>query len=346
MDTSAFIADEWYAVAAAAEVGAQPLARTVLGTGLVLYRTSAGDAVALRDRCPHRSAPLSLGSVAGDTLECPYHGLRFDRTGRCVRVPGQARIPPAACVKSYPVRECYGLVFVWPGRPERAEAQALPRIGEYGDAAWGVSRGYHRFAASYLNILDNLVDPAHTSFVHRRTIGNAAAEDIAIEAHEDGDLVRVGRWIDDAPPVPIVARFAAPRGHVDRWQFYHLKVPSVSWVDFGSLDSGLPHTAAAQAAAPYRVLSYAFLTPETAGSTHYFWFQLRNVAVDDPAVTAEFETLYRATFDEDQALLEAVERNEAAEPGVAPMRIASDAGVARVRRVIERRLAAERVPAG
>lgn len=338
---SAFIRDEWYAIAASTEVGERPLARTALGVDLVLYRTAGGAAVVMRDRCPHRSAPLSLGHVAGDAIECPYHGLRFAPDGRCVRVPGQERIPEAACVESYPTQERYGLVFAWLGPRAAADPARLVDIAAYGDAAWGVSRGYHRFAASYLNILDNLVDPAHTSFVHQRTIGNTAAEEVAITAEEDGDLVRVGRWIDDAPPVPLVARFAAPAGNVDRWQFYQLKVPSVSWVDFGVLPAGTPHTPAAQAAAPFRVLSYAFLTPETASSTHYFWFQLRNVAVGDAAVTAEFERMYAATFDEDQVLLEAIERIECAEPGIAPVRIASDTGVARARRVIERRLAAQ-----
>jgi vanillate O-demethylase monooxygenase subunit len=111
---------------------------------------------------------------------------------------------------------------------------------------------------------------------------------------------------------------------------------------FTALAAALPaFPAIVRAAAPFRVLSYAFLTPETASSTHYFWFQLRNAAVADAAVTAEFERLYAATFDEDQVLLEAIERIECAEPGVAPVRIASDTGVARARRVIERRLAAQ-----
>ncbi|MBL8382163.1 MAG: aromatic ring-hydroxylating dioxygenase subunit alpha [Burkholderiales bacterium] len=339
-----FIGDEWYAVAASAELGPRPLARTALGVDLVLYRTAAGAAVVLRDRCPHRSAPLSMGEVDGDAIVCPYHGMHFGPDGRCARVPGQARIPPGASVRSFPVLERYGLVFAWLGEAARADPALLHAISAYGDPAWGTSRGYHHFRASYLNILDNLVDPAHTTFVHRRTIGNAAAAEVAIEAVEDGDLVRVGRWVDDAPPVPIVQRFAAPRGNVDRWQFYFLKVPSVSWVDFGAFDTGIAHTPEAQARAPYRVLSYAFLTPETAASTHYFWFQLRNIAVDDPAVTAEFEALYRATFDEDKALLEAVQRVEEREPGVAPVRIASDAGVARLRRIIARRLAGEAPP--
>jgi phenylpropionate dioxygenase-like ring-hydroxylating dioxygenase large terminal subunit len=86
------------------------------------------------------------------------------------------------------------------------------------------------------------------------------------------------------------------------------------------------------------VLSYAFITPEDEGHSHYFSFQLRNVAVDDAAVTAEFEALYRLTFDEDRQLLEAIQREEAAHPGLQPMRIASDVGLVRLRRVQQRLL--------
>ncbi len=343
---SAFIRNEWYAIARSDEVSRALCQRTIMGDDIVLFRMLAGDAVALRDRCPHRFAPLSMGTLKGDTLECGYHGLTFDCAGKCLRVPGQERIPDGAAVRSYPVVERYGLVFVWMGDAALADRSALTDIAQYGTPGWGLSRGYHYFSANYLNILDNLVDPAHTSFVHRRTIGNAAAEDVAIEAREDGDTVCAGRWVDNAPPVPVVQRFAAPAGLVDRWQLYYLKVPSVSWVDFGSLDAGLPHTPEAQARAPYRVLSYVFLTPETANSTHYFWFQLRNVAVNDAEVTAEFEALYGATFDEDKALLEAIQRTEQREPGVAPVRIASDGGVARLRRIVGRLLAAEAPPPG
>ena len=86
---------------------------------------------------------------------------------------------------------------------------------------------------------------------------------------------------------------------------------------------------------------YAFLTSETRERTHYFWFQLRNFQAADQAVTAEFEALYRATVGADKTLLEAIQRIEERNPGLQPMRIASDAGVAPMRRLLERRLGDE-----
>lgn len=332
-----YVTQAWYAAASSDEVGRALLARTLLDQRLVLYRSSDGAAVALRDRCAHRFAPLSMGRLCGDAVACPYHGMQYGADGRCVGVPGQERIPASAVVRRYPVQERYGLVFVWMGDPALADPARLVDIPQYGAAGWGLSRGYALFQACLANITDNLIDPAHTTFVHQRTIGNSAGNDIPVVARDDGeDTVVCERWVDDAPAVPIVQRFANPAGHVDRWQSYYVKAPCTSWVDFGSLPTGRPHTPEEQAKAPYRVLSYAFLTPQTAGSTHYFSFQLRNFAADDAAVTAEFNSLYKATFDEDRELLEAIQREEDGQPGLQPVRIASDAGVMRLRRVMDR----------
>jgi vanillate O-demethylase monooxygenase subunit len=180
--------------------------------------------------------------------------------------------------------------------------------------------------------------------VHERTIGNSAGGQVPVAAHEDDDgTIVCGRWVDDAPAVPTVQRFARPDGHVDRWQFYHLKPPCTSWVDFGSFETGRPHTALEQACAPYRMLSYAFLTPIDGSTTHYFSFQLRNFLPDDPTVTEELNVLYKATFEEDRELLEAIQREEDTHPGLQPVRIASDVGVVRLRRATTRLLASEQL---
>ncbi|WP_101048840.1 aromatic ring-hydroxylating dioxygenase subunit alpha [Macromonas nakdongensis] len=329
-----FLRQAWYAAASSDEVGAGLLARTLLNEPVLLYRLESGEPVALLDRCAHRFAPLSLGRRCGDEVVCPYHGMRYGPDGVCTQVPGQATVPARARVHRYPTLERYGLVFVWMGDPARADARHLVSIAQYGQAGWGLSRGHALFHACLDNILDNLIDPAHTTYVHPRTIGSDAGADVAVQAELEGaDTLVCGRWVNDAPAVPMVQRFAPPDGPVDRWQFYRVRLPCTSWVDFGSLPAGSPHTPEAMDAAPYRVISYAFLTPQDAEHTHYFSFQLRNFAADDGAVTAEFNALYRATFDEDRVLLEAIQREERRAPGTAPTRIASDAGVARLRRM-------------
>ena len=68
-----------------------------LEANVAAIRDAGGEAVALADRCPHRFAPLSRGRVVDDTLECPYHGLRFGAHGHCVFNPhGDGRVPARA----------------------------------------------------------------------------------------------------------------------------------------------------------------------------------------------------------------------------------------------------------
>lgn len=116
----------WYAVAESAEVTREPFRRIILNEPLVLFRTEAGDPVGLEDICCHRLAPLSSGQLIGDTIECPYHGLRFDTEGKCTHVPGTTSVPARARVRKYPLLERYGFVWAWPGSPTLADPTLIP----------------------------------------------------------------------------------------------------------------------------------------------------------------------------------------------------------------------------
>ncbi len=82
-----FLRNYWYVAAYDHEIGRRPLGRIILGEPIVFYRLEDGTPVALEDRCAHRHLPLSMGTLVGDVLQCHYHGLRYDKTGTCVRVP-------------------------------------------------------------------------------------------------------------------------------------------------------------------------------------------------------------------------------------------------------------------
>jgi phenylpropionate dioxygenase-like ring-hydroxylating dioxygenase large terminal subunit len=79
-----FLRNYWYVAAYDHEIGRRPLGRIILGEPIVFYRLEDGTPVALEDRCAHRHLPLSMGTLVGDTLQCHYHGLRYDKTGTCV----------------------------------------------------------------------------------------------------------------------------------------------------------------------------------------------------------------------------------------------------------------------
>jgi nitrite reductase/ring-hydroxylating ferredoxin subunit len=120
----------WYAVARAIDVGAAPVSVTLLATRVVLYRTVTG-VVAAPDRCPHREAPLSAGTVADGCLVCPYHGWTFGDDGRCVRVPSAADHvppPPRAHLSTFGCTERYGLVWLCLGDTSPDAPDGIPVI--------------------------------------------------------------------------------------------------------------------------------------------------------------------------------------------------------------------------
>ena len=103
----------WYAAAWDVELKQELLARRICDQNLVMYRRRDGRPVALQDACWHRMLPLSRGKLVDDDAACGYHGLIYNSQGRCVFMPSQNTINPAACVKSYPVVERHRFIWVW-----------------------------------------------------------------------------------------------------------------------------------------------------------------------------------------------------------------------------------------
>ena len=121
--------DFWYPVAVSGSVRKnKTFAATFAGERIALYRGDSGAVYALEDRCAHRQVPLSMGVVEGDTLRCCYHAWAYRGNGRISQIPylpkGAGR--PLRGVRAYPVREAYGLVFVFPGDPGRRPRQHCP----------------------------------------------------------------------------------------------------------------------------------------------------------------------------------------------------------------------------
>ena len=134
----AFIRNAWYVAAWGRDIERTLQRRTILGESVVLYRQEDGTPVALRDLCPHRSMPLSMGQLKGDTVQCGYHGMTFDPAGGCVRAPAQERIPKNARVRSYPLFESMGLVWIWMGDPAHASTDEVVDLPQYHDPDWVV----------------------------------------------------------------------------------------------------------------------------------------------------------------------------------------------------------------
>lgn len=338
---SKFVTNAWYLAAWSTEVADGVLARRILDEPIVFYRKRDGTPVALIDRCSHKLAPLSLGKKIGDELQCGYHGLQFDCTGRCTRVPSQAQIPPTANVRAFPIIERYGALWIWMGDAAFADESKLLQLEHYEDNGWAVVSGqYINFKCNYLNITDNLVDPAHTTYVHAATIGSADGGDVPVKVEQTDDYVLAYRWVRNAPPVPLARKMGKFSENTDRYQYYYLHLPSISCVDFGTMEGGQEPTEENKNVG-MRSFSYNFLTPETNNRTHYFWMHIRNYRVGDPEADKDVERLMNATFIEDADILAAVQLQQE-ETGLREYtKLAIDNAPARVRRLTERLIAAE-----
>ena len=331
----------WYPLTWSRNVTRKLSRHRILGMDLVVYRSEAGEAIALDDACPHRLAPLSMGKLKGDAIECGYHGMTFGPDGRCVRVPGQPIIPPGARVPSYPLREKLGLVWIWPGDPARADPSLIYDLPQFGQPDWHAAEGDAlRIETSYLNLADNLCDPAHVSFVHLSTLGNSASEDIPVE-HSFGERgVLVWRWIRNAPPIPLFAKYGNFRGHVDRWHYYDYIAPCIAVIDFGSADAGAI-VEPEDRGAGLRIFACHFITPVDDHVCIDHWLHVRNFALDDAETDQRLHADFRIAFNEDKEILERIEQVAQARPNAKSIRLAIDAAPQRMRRIVERMVASE-----
>jgi len=333
--------NNWYPLTWSRNITRKLSRHRILGMDLVVYRSEAGAVIALDDVCPHRLAPLSMGKLKGDAIECGYHGMTFGPDGRCLRIPGQPVIPPNARVPSYPLAEKMGLIWIWPGEPERADASRIYDLPQFGAPGWHAAEGDAlRIETNYLNLADNLCDPAHVSFVHLSTLGNSASEDIPVEHSFDERGVLVWRWIRNAPPIPLFAKYGNFSGHVDRWHYYDYVAPSIAVIDFGSADAGAIADPEDRGKG-LRIFACHFITPVDANVCIDHWLHVRNFALDDSDVDQRLHADFRVAFNEDKEILERIEQVTQARPDAKTIRLAIDAAPQRMRRIVERMVAAD-----
>jgi phenylpropionate dioxygenase-like ring-hydroxylating dioxygenase large terminal subunit len=163
----------WYAVLESRELKKKPLGVTRLGERLVFWRDARGRAVCLYDRCAHRGASLALGRILPDGIQCPFHGLEYDASGRCVRIPANGRnapVPEVFKMASYPVHEEYGIIWIWWGLEPPPNLEP-PEFFEdlKGMRTW--STVVDPWDNHYTRVLENQLDVVHLPFVHHNTIG-------------------------------------------------------------------------------------------------------------------------------------------------------------------------------
>lgn len=177
----------YLAVARSDQVKDQPLQVHALGERLVLFRTADG-LHAFRDLCLHRGAELSLGRVEQGTLVCPYHGWRYDGSGRCVHIPAQPEgqgVPTKARAFAYSCQERDGLVWV----ALRAPQSDIPtHLEATDDSFYTLTWGPYELRAEAPRVIENFLDVSHFMWVHGGLLGvpsHAEIPDYRVRQEED-----------------------------------------------------------------------------------------------------------------------------------------------------------------
>ena len=284
-----YLRNAWYCAAWSDELGDGGVTgRTILKEPVVFYRQGNGEITALADRCAHRFAPLSMGHVVGgNRIQCPYHGLEYDKTGACVLQPhGAKNIPSRARVKSYPVVEKHKAIWVWMG-DKPADPATVPDFSVMDNVPELHTTKLDKIMvkANYELVVDNLLDLSHTSFLHAGILGNADTVESEITVEQEGNDIVVGRHATNAEP-PGMNKLMWPQSppRVDKVTSIRWMAPSTLRLITGICEMGQK----AETGTGYHAVH--ILTPESDQTTHYFFTAVRyNVKTTDEALNRDIQ---------------------------------------------------------
>jgi nitrite reductase/ring-hydroxylating ferredoxin subunit len=159
----------WQPVALSSELGELPIKVRIFGEDLVLFRTTTGQVGLLELHCSHRGTSLEFGICEKDGIRCCYHGWLYGVDGRVLQTPGD---PPGStlrftvCHGAYPAFEYKGLVFGYFGPPDKKPE--FPVYDSYEFAGDRLVPYYITYPCNWLQVHENVMDPAHAVFLHTR----------------------------------------------------------------------------------------------------------------------------------------------------------------------------------
>jgi phenylpropionate dioxygenase-like ring-hydroxylating dioxygenase large terminal subunit len=341
---TSIVRDQWYVAAYGREIarrqdGGELFSRTICGESILFWRTESGQVAAMSDRCVHRRFPLSQepSRLVDDTVVCGYHGFTYGSDGVCVAVPGQARVPRTARLRSYPVAEQDSFVWVFIGDPALADPGRIPRAARLDLPGWTTVSGMEPLAARAGLLLDNLMDLSHETYLHGGHIGTPEVADtpITTEVDEAAGVVRVSRRMADAACPPFYAKSTGIVGRITRWQDIEFTPPCLYKLHSRIAPAGvLPNDDGSDPDAFHVEVVYA-ITPETGHTTHDFWAVARDFALDDEGVTEFLAESNRTVVLQDVAALDVLEKVIAGEPeGYQELSINIDTGGLATRRMM------------
>jgi phenylpropionate dioxygenase-like ring-hydroxylating dioxygenase large terminal subunit len=336
-----WLTNAWYVAAWDAEIDQVPLARTICGVPMMFYRRLDRGVVAMRDACPHRLLPLSMGIREEDSIRCKYHGLKLGPDGVAEEMP--LRTDPVnrrVCAETYVTHERHRFVWVWVGERDRADPALIPDLWPCSSDGWTFDGGYYPIACDYRLMIDNLMDLTHETYVHAGSIGQPEILETPIETRVEGSRVYVSRWMPGVDAPPFWSGALKQQGKVDRWQVCEFQLPAAVMIDVGVAPVGAGATLERHDQG-VRGMVVDFMTPESATNHHYFWGMARNFDLADTGFTARFKAQQGGVFAEDAEILEAQQRAIEANPDLSLTAYRIDEGGVRARQQIARAIALE-----
>ena len=332
-----FVLNAWYVAAWSTEVSREPIRKVICEIPVALYRKLDGTAVALEDRCAHRGYPLSAGRVVEDILECGYHGFQFDCSGACVRIPAQSIIPQRARVRSFPIVEKDGWIWIWTGDAGKADESLVPDTHWMSDPEWAtVTHSFHFQCRAEL-IHDNLLDLTHESFIHLSTVGDDYIYQHGVTVEVEGTMVSVDRLMPGVQAPPLYAKTMSTEGLYDRFHCTKFYLPSFHALHSGITGQGRPREEG------FLIKVMNGITPIDAHNSHYYYAFSRNFGIDQEWATEELVDGLATVLIEDKEALEWQEIGLKSRPSnESDVLIAQDEGIAKARRIMGQLLAAEK----
>ncbi len=340
-----YLRDAWYVAALSTEVSAEGLfARKLLNTPVLIYRKQDGSPVAMQDRCPHRFVPLSMGVRHGDEVVCKYHGLKFDCSGVCNHNPhGNGHIPRAARVRTFPLLERFGFVWIWMGDAPADEAK-LPDFSPLTDGhPNSVGFTYMHRNTYYELITDNVMDLSHVDHLHGEIISTRGQLTPQVPQVKETASSVATRWEwKQTPPIFILNQFL-PEPMAEARHFVEVKfmAPTTVQLQIGATQDDQAALDLDDCVGQYDLHT---TTPETDGTTHYFFATRRNHLVEDADYNAaKIKGMHDAFVDEDGPYVDAQYANigNADLLSLNPVLLSSDVGAVRARRILRSVIADE-----
>jgi nitrite reductase/ring-hydroxylating ferredoxin subunit len=320
----------WYVAATSDELAADSLlARRVLDTPVVMYRSRSGQVIAMEDRCVHRAYPLSQGERDGDHLVCGYHGFTFDSGGCLVHVPSQPNVPAGVCVRTFAIHEHSPFVWIWLGEPDLAALHPLPSPWQGSEEEWALIGANLRVEANFLLLHDHYLDLTNMFAMYPQIAPPGIDVLPPLDEVEVSEMaVRYTRVFSAAPPAEWETRitgldtdtlckrsekgiFVSPALHIQRYAI------------------------GTEGSSAYQLTRVQGFTPESPTATHVFLQIARDFGTDSGAVDDHLRSIFVQPSERDAAVLEIVHELVDAEPTRRNVNVKADRAAVRARRVIK-----------